>query len=131
MKTSALLLGSVVVAENETLEVLNDWAVADYPDMDSKFTVPLNRWGGNSPENANFAPRADKKPTDLKFWSKFAASIYKEPTKEGQSIWQAGDATWFQKYRDEMSTEEQDTGAIDADGNAIYNRQVLTYNPDY
>ena len=131
MKTSALLLGSVVVAENETLEVLNDWAVADYPDMDSKFTVPLNRWGGNSPENANFAPRADKKPTDLKFWSKFAASIYKEPTKEGQSIWQAGDATWFQKYRDEMSTEEQDTGAIDADGNAIYNRQVLTYNTDY
>ena len=133
MKTSALLLaGSAVQAQNENdTAPQNAWAVADFPDMEEPFTVPLNRWGGNSPENANFAPRPDKSPTDLKFFSKFGASIYKAPTAEGESLWTADDATWLEKYRDEMSTEEFDTGAVDADGNPIYNRKVLTYNTDY
>ena len=124
MKTSALLLaGSAVKAQNEN-EILNSWAVADFPDMDEPFTVPINRWGGNSPENANFTPRSDKSPTDLKFFSKFGASIYKAPTGEGESLWSTPDATWLEKYKDEMSTEEVATGAVDADGNPIYNRKV-------
>merc|ERR1712176_294903 len=116
----------VNAANKSNDEVKNSWAVADYPDMDEPFTVPLNTWGGNSPENAAFEPRAEKTPLDLKFWSKYSSSSFKGPTEEGASMWQADDAVWLAKYRDEMSTEEYATGVKDADGNERYNRKVLT-----
>ena len=121
----------VQAANNSNDDVKNSWAVADYPDMDEPFTVPINPWGGNSPENAAFEPRAEKTPLDLKFWSKYSSSSFKAPTAEGASMWQADDAVWLGKYRDEMQTEESATGVKDADGNERYNRKVLTYNTDY
>ena len=130
MKTSALLLAGATNAAEDGPPP-NRWAVADFPDMDEPFTVPLNRWGGNSPENAQFQPRADKNPLELKYFSKFSAASFKEPLSEGESLWNAGDAAWLERYQDEASTEEFDTGAVDADGNPIYNRKVLTYNTDY
>ena len=118
----------VGLASGNDVDVKNDWAVADYPDMEEPFMVPLNRWGGNTPENAAFAPRKEKTPLDLKFYSKYASSIHKEPLNEGDNIWTAQNAAWFEKYVDEMSTSESDTGVKDADGNNIYNRKVCRLN---
>jgi arylsulfatase A-like enzyme len=121
----------VGLASGNDVDVKNDWAVADYPDMEEPFMVPLNRWGGNSPENAAFAPRKEKTPLDLKFYSKYVSSSIKGPVAEGGNVWEADNAAWFEKYVDEMSTSESDTGVKDADGNNIYNRKVHTYNTDY
>ena len=50
------------------------------------------------------------------------------PVAEDEPVWTAPDAAWLEKYKDEMSTEESATAAIDADGNRIYTRQVTFKN---
>jgi hypothetical protein len=107
----------------------NQWAVADYPDQPATVVAPSNTWGGNTVDNTNFEPRAEKSPTDLKFFSKSLSTYAKAPGNG--SIWSLPMADWFEKYSEEADQIEEETENLDADGNRVYSRKIHSFNADY
>ena len=108
---------------------INTWATANYPNQPVKVVVPSNRWSGNSIDNVNFAPKKEKSPTDLRYFSKYASATIKAPGT--QPAYQLPNADWYEKYEDEHKQVEVATNTTDADGNTIYTRTMHAYNSDY
>lgn len=113
------------------VDAVNKWSIASYDDQpNGPVEVPLNNWGGNSPENVHFEPRAEKRPDDVRYFGKpWGSFSFDVPGTEGDTS--PEHVAWHQDYRKEGNENEMLTDELDADGNKRYTRKVHQFNTDY
>ena len=116
-----------LIAGTEIVSCTNNWSFADYSNQpNGRVDVPTNNWGGNAPENTNFAPREEKRPDDLRYFGNpWGAFDYRVPGNDTEQV------KWHHPLKREENTIEEKTTYLDADGNPRFARKVHQFNTDY